>query len=142
VLQGYKKDGMITITPKDVFLEAEHPYYAEMDIKNTHMRIKMGDDGRLIGYWGGYFDWLKYMYMYTSRPANGADSIGLYHAVKKMADASPDPKTGQNSQISITFRMEAVPAYHATMDGKILATAVDMGPPQQAAAAQPNTAAQ
>jgi len=136
VLQGYKKDGMITITPKDVFLEAEHPYYAEMDIKNTHMRIKMEDDGKLIGYWGGYFDWLKYMYMYTSRPANGADSIGMYHAVKKMADASPDPKTGQNSLISITFRMEAVPAYHATMDGKILATPVEMTAPQQAAAAQ------
>ena len=30
-----------------------------------------------------------------ARPANGADSIGIYHALKKMADAFPDPKTGE-----------------------------------------------
>ena len=125
-LQGYMKDGIITITPKDISLEAEHPFYAEMDIKNAHMRFKMEPSGKLIGYWGGYYDWKKYAYMYTSRPANGADSIGLYHAMKKMADAVPDPKTGQNTMISVTFRMEAVPAYHASLDGKIVAQPVQV----------------
>ena len=128
VLKGEIKDGVITITPKDISLEAEHPYYAEMDIHQAQMRLKIRPDGKLVGYWGGYYDWLKYIYMYTSRPANGADSIGLYHAIKKMADANPDPKSGQNTMISIAFRMEAVPAFHATMEGKIVAKPVQ---PQQ-----------
>ncbi len=126
-LEGYMKDGVITIKPKDISLEAEHPFYAEMDIKNAHMRFKMEPDGKLVAYWGGYFDWLKYAYMYTSRPANGADTIGLYHAMKKMADAAPDPKTGQNKLISITFRMEAVPSFHADVNGKIVAKPFDPG---------------
>jgi hypothetical protein len=60
--------------------------------------------------------------MYTARPANGSDAIGLYHAIKKMADADPDPKTGQNRSISTTFRMEALPAYLLTTEGKVIAT--------------------
>jgi hypothetical protein len=120
-IKGELKDGVITITPQDIFLEAEHPYYHEIDLKSAQMRLKLQPDGKLIGYWGGYIDWLQFIYMYTSRPANGADSIGMYHALKKMADAAPDPKTGQNKLISTTFRMEAVPAYHADMQGKVIA---------------------
>ena len=38
-----------------------------------------------------------------------------------MADAKPDPKTGQNQEISATFRMEAVPAYLTKLDGTVVA---------------------
>jgi hypothetical protein len=38
-----------------------------------------------------------------------------------MADSNPDPKTGENRDISGTFRMEALPAYLAHADGKIVA---------------------
>jgi hypothetical protein len=87
------------------------------------MRMKLLGNGQLLGYWGGYFNRLRYSYMITSRPGHGGDSIGIYHAVKKMADASPDPKTGQNEEISSTWRVEAVPAYLANVDGKIIANA-------------------
>jgi hypothetical protein len=139
VLKGEMKGGVITIVPQDIYLEAEHPYYAEIDLKKTHMRIKLKPDGKLEGYWGGYYDWQKFMYMYTSRPANGADSIGMYHAVKKMADADPDPATGQNRMISTTFRMEAVPAFHADMQGKIIASPA-LRPEVGVAATAPATA--
>jgi hypothetical protein len=126
VLQGEIKDGVLTIKPAKVRLQGEMPYYGEIAIRDTRMRINMRDD-KLTGYWGGYINWINYIYMYTSRPANGSDSIGLYHAIKKMADADPDPKTGQNREISATFRMEALPSYLATLDGKIIAVAASGG---------------
>lgn len=121
VLTGQIHDGVVTVNPKDVFLEAEMPYYFDIALKNAHMRFANTASGKVIGYWGGYIDWRNFAYMYTARPANGADSIGIYHALKKMADADPDPKTGENRMISVTYRMEALPAFLASEDGKILA---------------------
>lgn len=136
VLKGELKDGVITIEPKDIFLQAEMPFYPEMALRNAHMRIKVKPDGQLVGYWGGYFSRERFSYMITSRPGHGGDSLGIYHAVKKMADAGPDPKTGQNEEISSTWRMEAVPAFLTTLDGKVVANAVlpAVAPAQVAAA--------
>jgi hypothetical protein len=121
VLRGEIKDGVLTITPSNLYLQGELPFYFEIALRDAHMRIQAGPEGKLVGYWGGYLNWRNYMYMYTSRPPNGADSIGLFWAVKKMADSNPDPKTGENRDISGTFRMEALPAYLAQVDGKIVA---------------------
>ena len=121
VLQGEIKHGVLTITPKDIYLEGELPFYAEIALRGAHMRFKAEPNGTLVGYWGGYLNWERYVYMYTARPANGADSIGLYHALKKFADSDPDPKTGQNRYISGTFRMEALPAFLVRLDGSIIA---------------------
>lgn len=130
VFQGESKDGVISITPSNLSLEGEHPFYLDITLRNVHMRLKNGPEDKLIGYWGGYLDWKAYAYMFTSRPANGADYIGLYYAIKKSADSNPDPATGQNRDISGTFRMEGYPAYLANIDGKIIAY-----PPHRSAAA-------
>ena len=135
VLQGEIKNGVISIKPAFVRLEGEMPYYAEIALRNTHMRLKSNGEN-LVGYWGGYINWKAFAYMHTSRPPSGADSIGLYHALKKMADASPDPKTGQNQEISATFRMEAVPAYLTTPEGAVVATPGAIGLQNVASAGQ------
>jgi hypothetical protein len=124
VLRGEIKHGVLTIASKDIYLEGELPFYSEIALRRAQMRFKAQADGKLVAYWGGYLNWATFIYMYTSRPGNGADSVGLYYALKKMADFDPDPKTGQNRYISGTFRMEALPAYLASMDGKILAVPV------------------
>ena len=130
--EGALKNGVITITPgKRLYLEAEHPFYMDISLRNTHMRLKMEEDGRLTGLWGGYINWKEFAYMFTSRPANGADYIGIYYALKKMADAAPDPATGQNTEISTAFRMVGTPAYLADSDGKIVAV-----PPASKASSQ------
>ena len=36
-----------------------------------------------------------------------------------MADGVPDPKTGENTAISVAYWLEAVPAFHATVDGEV-----------------------
>jgi hypothetical protein len=120
VLRGELRNGMLTVRPQNIYLEGEHPFYFEIAMRNAHMRYTVKPE-RVIGYWGGFVDWREYAYMYTSRPPNGADSIGIWHALKKMADSDPDPKTSQNLYISATFRMEAIPAYLADQTGAIVA---------------------
>ncbi len=142
VLQGEIKNGVLSITPKDIYLEGEMPFYAEIAMHDTHMRINMkSPDGTLSGYWGGFLDWQRYAYMYTARPVNGQDVVGMWHALKKFADADPDPKTGQNRMISATWRMEAVPAFLATEEGKLVASPVPVSTapqPEKVAAAPTN----
>jgi len=123
-LRGRIEGGVLTIEPADIYLQSEMPFYPEIALTNAHMRMKLQPDGKLVGYWGGYFGVLSFNYMMTSRPGHGADAIGIYHAVKKMADADPDPITGQNRKISSTWRVEAVPAYLLQTDGHIVADAV------------------
>jgi hypothetical protein len=124
VLQGVIHNGVLTIQPHEIFLEAEMPYYSEIAMRNTHMRMKLETDGRLTGYWGGYQNWRRWIYMYTARSGNNADTIGLFWAVKKMADSDSDPATGEKRYISSTYRMEAVPAYLAQPDGVVVAAPV------------------
>ncbi len=127
VFQGEIKNGVITITPAHLYLQGEMPHYAEIDLDNAHMRLKQEANGNVVGYWGGYLDWKRYAYMFTARPATG-DGVGFYHALKKMADVDPDPKTGLNRKISGTFRIEAMPAFIATSDGKVIASPTGVSP--------------
>lgn len=134
---GEIKDGVLWVkNGGKLYLEGEMPYHHEIALENTHMRIKRRDNQELEGYWSGYLNWKNWVYMYTARPVNGEDTIGIYYALKKSADADPDPKTGQNRLISATWRMEAVPAYLADTSGKIVASPASVSAPQQFADAE------
>jgi hypothetical protein len=121
VLSGEIKDGVLWIKSGDLYLEGSAPYYTQIDLKDTHMRIHSEAGDKLVGYWGGYTDWHKWAYMYTARCGGGFDCVGIYRSLEKLADYDPDPVTGKNRMISITWRMEAVPAFLASEDGKVLA---------------------
>jgi hypothetical protein len=43
--------------------------------------------------------------------------------MRRHADADPDPETGQNRAISAAYYIEAVPAFHTTVDAQIVANA-------------------
>jgi hypothetical protein len=139
VLTGEIKNGVLLVNSGSLWLQGEAPFYIQVDLKTAHMRMHSTTGGNLVGYWGGYTDWHKWAYMYTSRCGGGFDCVGIYRSVEKLADAGPDPVTGKNQLISTTWRMEAVPAYLATRDGKILASATPDGlggqiqPPQTVA---------
>jgi hypothetical protein len=131
VLQGQIKDGLLTVQPKNIYLEGEHPFYVEIALRNAHMRMVVKPEN-VVGYWGGYLNWRTFAYNFTSEPANEADDIGIFHALKKLADSDPDRKTGQNRYISGTFRMEAVPAYLADESGTIVAAPAQRQDPEAA----------
>ncbi len=122
VLQGEIKEGILSVKTGEIFMVADFPFYTQIDLTNTHMRMGADPDGRISGFWGGYTDWYAWAYLYTARPA-AADPVAYYFNLKKLADADPDPATGQNRRISTTWRMQAVPAFLAETDGKIIATA-------------------
>ncbi len=129
---GEIKDGVLWVKKGgNLYLEGEMPYHHEIALENTHMRITRQENQEIAGYWSGYLNWKNWVYMYTARPVNGEDTIGIYYALKKSADADPDPKTGQNRMISATWRMEAVPAYLADISGKIVATPASASQPLQ-----------
>ena len=60
VLQGEIKNGVLLVTSGDVWLQGSLPYYLQIDLKNTHMRIRSETGSKLVGYWGGYTDWHKF----------------------------------------------------------------------------------
>ncbi len=128
VLKGEIKNGILSIQPDYIYLVGTLPFYTQIDLKNAHMRLHSEPGGKIVGYWGGYADWRAWIYTYTARPAGGANDLGLYWALKRLADADPDPVTGENRMISVTWRIEAVPAFFATLaDGKLMAVASHEG---------------
>jgi hypothetical protein len=122
VLSGEIKEGVLSIKSGEIYMAAGLPFYTQVDLMNVHMRMHAETDGQLSGYWGGHTDWHAWTYLYTARPA-AADPVGFYWALQKLADSDPDPLTGQNRRISTAWRMQAVPAFLAEVDGKIIAKA-------------------
>jgi hypothetical protein len=121
-LQGEIKEGILTVKSGNVFMLADFPFYTQIDISNTKMRMGTEADGNIAGIWGGHTDWHAWVYLYTARPAV-ADPVAFYWNLQRNADADPDPVTGQNLKISTAWRVQAVPAFLADPSGKIVATA-------------------
>ena len=48
--------------------------------------------------------------------------------MERLADGGPDPMTGENTEISAAYWLEAVPAFHATTSGEVVGQAVGSGP--------------
>ena len=48
--------------------------------------------------------------------------------MKRLADGVPDPATGENTAISATYWLEAVPAFHTELSGGVVSVAVGPGP--------------
>ena len=90
----------------------------------------MKDDGSMEGHLGGYQPWRDYYHYLSVRgETDGAiDLIGIFYDLKRFADASPDPRTGENTAISSAYFIEAVPAFHVDDTGSLLAESVGQGP--------------
>lgn len=126
VFKGRLKDGVVTIEPgSDFFMQGESQFYAVLRFTNTQLRLHLKPDGTAYGVIGGYQPWLDY-YHYLAIRGEGdglVDLPGVYNAMKRLADADPDPVTGENRRISAAYYLEAVPVYHTTVDGRVVATA-------------------
>ncbi len=87
-----------------------------MDYIGGRGRIEGKPDGTADAVLGGYQPWMD-IYGSMALPGagnetgNALDTATFYVMLKKHADASPDPKTGQNMEISAAYQIEAIPAY-------------------------------
>ncbi len=111
------KNGVVETTVAGPFRMNADPYViTEWKMQQTHLRLTMKADGTLDGVLGGYMPWynIYYAYAHTGESGEmsfGIDMPGVYYNLRKHADANPDPKTGQNRDISVAFRVEGVPAF-------------------------------
>jgi hypothetical protein len=111
------KGGVVTTPEPGTFTMVSDPYYVQtFRFNDARLRLSLLPNGNLDGIVGGYIPWLDlYQGLAVSglqlECCMGVDFIGLFHTMRRLADAYPDPKTGENTRISATYRVEAVPAY-------------------------------
>jgi hypothetical protein len=125
VFKGRIKDRTVTVEPGNFFMQGESQFYAVLRMTHTQLRFKLNEDGTLSGHMGGYQPWLDYYYYLAIRGEGDGlvDLPGAYNAMKRMADAEPDPATGEKRSISAAYYIEAAPVFHTTVDGKVAANA-------------------
>lgn len=92
----------------------------EVLFQKGRLRLTLNKDDGLSGLVGGYRDWRDVYNKDTFNvPSGGAtretyyhqNQISMYYALKRNADAMPDPKTGRNTAISAAYRFTARPAF-------------------------------
>jgi hypothetical protein len=116
VVRGTIRNGLLTTDKFNFYMPGEPRIQAEYDFKDARLRFQFMPNGTLKGYIGGYQDWRS---VYASIALAGItyellasyDTPGMFYAFRELADAYPDPKTGQNTRISSTYATDAIPAF-------------------------------
>jgi len=116
VIRGQMKDGVILTEPTDMRMVGDPFVMPEFNFRKTHLRLKLNADGALDGYLGAYVPWKPIYWVQASGGLTletniSIDFPGYYYTLKRLADAYPDPATGENTHISATYHIEAVPAF-------------------------------
>lgn len=116
ILKGQIRDGVITTMPTKINIATDPFVMPEHNFEDARLRLKIKEDGTLDGKLGGYHEWFPFYWKYGVgawgvEATNNIDLPGLYYALRKLADANPDPETGENKSISVAFQIDAVPAF-------------------------------
>jgi hypothetical protein len=111
-------------------LAAELPATGEMIFYQGRMKFTITPEGNLRGMVGGYVKWTQ-PYMdtnFTFGPGTKEtnfryNQMGEYYAIRRNADAMPDPVTGRYTALSAAFNVDAVPAFVIEPKTEIVAPA-------------------
>jgi hypothetical protein len=122
---GRIRDHVLTIDPGQFSMTGESPIQQIVRFTHTQLRLKMNPNGSLSGLIGGYQPWMDFYYWaaIAGETDSQMDLPGLYYSLRRFADGDPDPNTGKDTSISAAYWMEAVPAYLATGNGTLTASA-------------------
>jgi hypothetical protein len=113
VLRG---GAVVSTEPANVNIVADSYIVDIFRFQKSRVRIEPQTDSGIRAMIGGYLPWYT-MYNsygfqgYIDEYAASVEVPALYHALKKNADANPDPVTGENRDISAAYKIEAVPAF-------------------------------
>ncbi len=118
LMNGQIVDGLISAGPSDLRLDFKGQFLdSEYLLRDARVRLELLPDGNLRGLVGGYWDVEGFYDAYARQASRlGAFTVGfrcpgLYGALKRQADAYPDPATGECTAISTAFRLAAIPAF-------------------------------
>jgi hypothetical protein len=142
--KGEIVNGVVTVGPGEFLMQGESQFYAVLRLSKARLRVYLKPDGNVYGVLGGYQPWLDY-YHYLAIRGEGdglVDLPGVYNAMKRLADANPDPATGQNRDISAAYYIEAAPVFHTNVAGRVVGTAwfpeAGAAPPLQHSSSEAN----
>ncbi len=139
-------DGVLTTEPVDAGFQNEtNSMYTERPLRAARLQVSIDGQGKMSGYLAGYMP-VEALYdsafafrsgvlvtgeqaplRLRAGSANGAAFVlghtchGAYQALKANADAFPDPVTGENTAISLQYRIEALPAFVVEREGTVAA---------------------
>lgn len=118
--KAHVHQGVLTLDERVDFQIRWNPLVMpELELSRAMLRMKLKPDGTLEGLLGGFQPWTSMFWAiaeggYAKEEMVVGDVPGLYYTLKKLADADPDPKTGQNQSISAAYHFIGVPAFHAS----------------------------
>ncbi|MGH8256829.1 MAG: hypothetical protein ACRET0_11525 [Steroidobacteraceae bacterium] len=117
VFRGQLEHGVVTLTDHhDLHLVGDPIVMNDLDLSQTHFRMTLEANGDANGLIGGYQPWME-IFLPLGQAGigfeefQGIDVPGFYYALRHLADADPDPKTGANRRISVAWQFTAVPAF-------------------------------
>lgn len=115
VISGRIIDGVVRTDAFETKFEADPMLLPLFEFTNARLRLSLADDGTAEGVLGGYQPWEALYWSYAQgawivEHSAGIDIPGVYYALKKHADADPDPETGENRSISSAWWIDAQPA--------------------------------
>jgi len=115
VVHGSLVDGVVKSEAFDAKLEADPMLLPLFEFTGARLRLSLDEDGTAQGILGGYRPWEAKYWSYAQgawivEHSAGIDIPGVYYALKKHADADPDPETGENRAISTAWWVDAQPA--------------------------------
>jgi len=123
--QGKLEHGVVTLTDHhDLYLLGDPIVVNDLNLTHTHLRMTLQPNGEADGILGGYQTWMQIFLPFGQGGAGfenmqGIDVPGLYWALRHLADADPDPVTGQNRRISVAWQFTAVPAFVVRAAGPV-----------------------
>jgi hypothetical protein len=109
------KGGVIITEPALISMSGDSYLQPTYEFKDARLRLTLRPDGALEGVLGAYQPWYPFYWShakvgYIDERGFGVDTPGLYYALRRYADAYPDPNTGENTAISAAYMIQAVPA--------------------------------
>jgi hypothetical protein len=99
-------------------------YERQVQLLKAQIKLQMEPDGTLTGFVGGYRPWEDLYKAWVHARGPVMESVywmrlpDIYYALKRYADYSPPGAKGVKTHISYDLRIEAVPAFVMTPDGK------------------------
>jgi hypothetical protein len=115
IVHGSIKNGVVISEAFDTKFEADPMLLPLFEFTGARMRLSLDEGGAAQGILGGYQPWEALYWSYAQgawivEHSAGIDIPGVYYALKKHADAEPDPETGENKAISTAWWVDAQPA--------------------------------
>lgn len=123
VLRGHLKNGVVTTDPATIVMRCDSYIQPVFEFHQARLRLRFRPDGGVEAVIGGYQPWHMIYWShakigYIDERGFGVDSPALFHALRRYADAEPDPRTGRNTAISAAYMLEGVPAFIAPLNQK------------------------